>query len=1117
MDASMRSRSRGSVSSKVYPVEASGLRDPWWCCRRRAANTAFETRPTRCIIYPSHWFRSFWGAVNIGLVIYVCTIAPYVVAFYSLAEYEESSWWVSDSITDALYVVDIVVRFRSAYIDHKTGDVVADPRKIALRYIRGWFCFDVFAAFPWNTVFTHYASSTSRVMQYPRLFRVIRLTRIAKILRVLEVQALIEFCEDKFNLNRNYIVVSKLLLSIVLVAHFTACGFYAMGTTMNTNYDVGLVEGDPTTSWIAYAAFTKKSYLLTLLQLNERRIWKLTYSKPEMYLTSLYFAFTMMATVGFGDIIPVTINERIYIIFSMVISAGIYAFMIASVSSSVASMNVTRNRYFERLNEVNAYMESRDLPQSLQLRTRRYYRYFLQHKTVYDESRILEDLSTTLREEITDHYIRMTIKNITFFQDVPKGFTAYIAVHLKPLFLPPNTTVIKMGDYASEMFIVARGVLQVYEPKYLKTGEEAEDVEISFLFDGDHFGEMALLLEEQKGQRTASVRSKIYCELHALEYKQLQTGLARYPSAMDKLMRVALQRKILITNLRKTKITNLMSRPSSKVVPSNGDEDDAPSPVMAYWGDDPHGTKPVGILFPTHRFRVFWDTVNLVLLAYVCTIVPYVSSFYSIADYQMSQWVIADYITDVLYAMDIIITFRSAYVDPKTGDIISSPTAIARAYISRWLALDLFATFPWDTFFRYVLESRTHATQIPRLLRVTRLTRIAKIQTLVEFCEDKLNINRNYIVVSKLLLCILLVAHFTACGFYFMGTTMNSNYAAGMASHDETSSWIAYATHSKHIWSAAYSKLEMYISSLYFAFTMMATVGFGDFVPVTINERLYTIFGMVISAGTYAFMIASVSSSVASMNVTRNRYFERLNELNAYMESRGLPASLQLRTRRYYRYFLQRKTVYDESRILEDLSTTLREEITDHYIRMTIKNITFFQDVPKGFTAYIAVYLKPLFLSPNSTMGDYGSEMFIVARGVLQVYEPTHTPDGEEGDDIEISFLLDGDHFGEMALLLEEQKGKRTACVRAKIYCELHALEYKHLQTGLTRYPSAMDKLMGVALHRKALVTNLRKTKISNLITHVQKKTLDKRFKKLAAEKRFGAASWGLKHMFQGA
>ncbi|EQC37778.1 hypothetical protein, variant [Saprolegnia diclina VS20] len=537
-------------AGKVHPstsCPALPARSSW----RRSWSTTRRDTKARGIIYPHSSFQRLWSVVNLALVAYICACVPYVSSFYSLAEYQASDWVLYDAISDALYGVDILIRFRTAYVDPKTGDVVAEPKRIATRYLRGWFGFDLCTTLPWDTIFNQLDATQSRATQYPRILRVFRLTRIAKVLRVLRIQSLIDFCEDQFNINRNYIVVSKLLLSIVLVAHFTACGFYALGTMVNDQYAAGLHSGDPTSSWIAYATFTKK-------------IWKLSYTKPEMYTSTLYFAFTMMATVGFGDFTPITINERIYTMFGMVLSAGTYAFMIASVSSSVASMNVTKNRYFERLNELNAYMESRELPPPLVLRTRRYYRYFLQHKTVYDESRILGDLSTTLREEITEHYIHITIKNIAFFQDVPKGFTAFIAIHLKPLFLSPQSIALKMGDDASEMFIVARGILQVYEPLVAKDGSSAGDIEISLLSDGDHFGEMALLLEEQQNLRSASVRAKIYCELHALDYKKLQIGLARYPSVMDKLMRDALQRKILLTNLRSAKISNLLtSSPST--------------------------------------------------------------------------------------------------------------------------------------------------------------------------------------------------------------------------------------------------------------------------------------------------------------------------------------------------------------------------------------------------------------------------------------------------------------------------------------------------------------------------------------------------------------------------
>jgi len=39
-----------------------------------------------------------------------------------------------------------------------------------------------------------------------------------------------------------------------------------------------------------------------------------------------------------------------------------------------------------------------------------------------------------------------------------------------------------------------------------------------------------------------------------------------------------------------------------------------------------HGNRRF-ILYPTHKFRTFWDIVNLILMVYVCTVVPFVGSF----------------------------------------------------------------------------------------------------------------------------------------------------------------------------------------------------------------------------------------------------------------------------------------------------------------------------------------------------------------------------------------------------------------------------------------------------------------------------------------------------------
>ena len=43
-----------------------------------------------------------------------------------------------------------------------------------------------------------------------------------------------------------------------------------------------------------------------------------------------------------------------------------------------------------------------------------------------------------------------------------------------------------------------------------------------------------------------------------------------------------------------------------------------------------------------------------------------------------------------------MMTFRTAYVQPETLEIVVNPRAIALRYLRGWFYLDVMATLPWD-------------------------------------------------------------------------------------------------------------------------------------------------------------------------------------------------------------------------------------------------------------------------------------------------------------------------------------------------------------------------------------------------------------------------------------
>jgi hypothetical protein len=97
----------------------------------------------------------------------------------------------------------------------------------------------------------------------------------------------------------------------------------------------------------------------------------ITYS----YITSIYWAFTTMSAVGYGDITPVTKDEQLYTMIAMVISCGIFAYTINSISNIVSRFNKNTGVYREKMMYVNFFLKKKNLPEDTRMKIRRYLDY----------------------------------------------------------------------------------------------------------------------------------------------------------------------------------------------------------------------------------------------------------------------------------------------------------------------------------------------------------------------------------------------------------------------------------------------------------------------------------------------------------------------------------------------------------------------------------------------------------------------------------------------------------------------------------------------------------------------------------------------------------------------
>ncbi|VUZ47114.1 unnamed protein product, partial [Hymenolepis diminuta] len=68
-------------------------------------------------------------------------------------------------------------------------------------------------------------------------------------------------------------------------------------------------------------------------------------NRTSIYITSLYFTMSSLTSVGFGNVSPNTVNEKIFSIVSMLVGALMHAAVFGNVTTIIQRMYTRRSAY----------------------------------------------------------------------------------------------------------------------------------------------------------------------------------------------------------------------------------------------------------------------------------------------------------------------------------------------------------------------------------------------------------------------------------------------------------------------------------------------------------------------------------------------------------------------------------------------------------------------------------------------------------------------------------------------------------------------------------------------------------------------------------------------------
>ena len=182
------------------------------------------TRPW-CILSPNGSFRLVWDFFMAWLLSVMAFYIPYRVCLHWEENEEDISIFIFESFVDALFAMDIILNFFTAYDEN--GDLVTHPKKIAWKYIKGFFAIDLVATIPFGYILDQspmaIAAIIGKLGRLPKMIKFVRAARLLKLLRVYKLQELIMHLQVQYNVHHGISRMIKIVLTIMLVTQLVGC------------------------------------------------------------------------------------------------------------------------------------------------------------------------------------------------------------------------------------------------------------------------------------------------------------------------------------------------------------------------------------------------------------------------------------------------------------------------------------------------------------------------------------------------------------------------------------------------------------------------------------------------------------------------------------------------------------------------------------------------------------------------------------------------------------------------------------------------------------------------------------------------------------------------------
>jgi len=346
-------------------------------------------KPWYIIDPESSWYASGWQMIVGVALVFVAFLTPLQIGLFDIRF--DSMLLVSLAV-DFIFLVDLILQFFVMISVSTFHGLKREVRlsRVGLKYLKTWFFIDALAVVPWDLIGVLHSDTETLAGA-----RVIRVVWMLKMLRLMKPSRIIHKIEIPYSIPyQQQLALFRFLGFLVIVCHWLACVWAMTLKVVDKAFP----------RWIDEISTVDSSFGFFE---DDRAV--------RTYIAAFYFCSYTMTSVGYGDIGPQNILERIVCTVMVMLSGLFWAYVIGQVCTIVADISAESQEFRHRMHHLNMMMEEEHLPHQLKSRVREFFMHNRDQARHLTQQPLLDAMSPQLKAEVATVVNFPWLERVIFF------------------------------------------------------------------------------------------------------------------------------------------------------------------------------------------------------------------------------------------------------------------------------------------------------------------------------------------------------------------------------------------------------------------------------------------------------------------------------------------------------------------------------------------------------------------------------------------------------------------------------------------------------------------------------------------------------------------------------